>query len=536
MPTVDPTSQPSSRPSSLPSSYPSSSPTSQPSAMPTVDPTSQPSSRPSRLPSSQPSRQPSRQPSSQPTKQPSSQPSRQPSTVPTSVPTSSPTESDDTLWKRRLINYNTQIEKEGGSSKYSIYYQELRTRGSYLFGGCKSYTVFTTSVLFYSFFTEHINALTIGDLDSDIRTPNANVSHVTCRDRATVKQIAEALSSGGISTTEEFGCNNNAWRVRTCAATKTTAICVNCTDPCDSDNICTYPVNSFTLNPCGMQSKSDACVGQWGAGHLRSLLVETSPLEPAPSLNYKSQNITKSSIELLIELGGNGTVYCGLFPSAYVPSSEEEIILKNVVGEKVTAETIQRFSTVGWINSQYSRTIKFDSVVPSTNYSVYCFTRGLYGTKMPYSNVTKTKYLIKTPCCKDLSVDIFAKSLLATKDSLNSVQFSLSAAPNKAMKILLQTSCGENQEKFCDMVPSEVQIDSSSSNVITASIQKTSTEFRGEISILATLSGESASEYAVVYKNGKSTVNVIGSDVSPPAPAMSSAYFSNDGRARVCGI
>ena len=99
------------------------------------------------------------------------------------------------------------------------------------------------------------------------------------------------------------------------------------------------------------------------------------------------------------------------------------------------------------------------------------------------------------------------------------------------MKLLLQTTCGENHDLFCDMVPSEVLIDSSSSKDITASIKKTSTEFRGEVSIRATLSGASAGEYAVVYKNGKSAVNVIGSDVSPPAPAMSSAYFSNDGRA-----
>ena len=264
-PSVQPTSSPTGQPSGVPSGKPTSEPTSTPTTQPTSSPSGAPTGYPSSTPTAQPSRQPTSRPSTSPTVQPTTQPTSQPS-VPTSVPSVAPSfdvgQRYDVIYEALTVMHNALFDSYDAAKQYNFgekdYYKTRREGtcgmwGELLSVAASESSFYTPKALVFS----SMSTIPTQDM-SILSTHDYGPYTATCTDGGALETLTERLFTVTDSSSLSVGCDGRTWNIATCSAQgddtgEGTAMCVDCTNPCDVATRCTqFNESTFALAPCNI--------------------------------------------------------------------------------------------------------------------------------------------------------------------------------------------------------------------------------------------------------------------------------------------
>lgn len=552
-PTVQPTSAPTSQPTGQPTRQPTRQPTGIPSSQPTGVPTtsvptsSAPTSQPSSSPTTQPSVHPTGVPTGQPTSMPSGQPTTKPS-VPTSVPTSMPSLS--TLlryktsmeairnWHRDIITttwVTSDAAYSGETSKFSfseVDVYDVRREGTCsafteLFSGAASKTIlYKPSAIVLS----AINTLPEVYVTQDLLSIDVSKYSAICKDSVVLQTIVTRINSDYDQSLLEVACDGRTWKVNACSghaddAGDGTAICVDCIDPCeDRDRCSAYNASTFAVAPCNR----GGCSAYLSANDLPDndkaamLSLYFQDKYPPPGiveLTTSSAGITRTSLNISLELNSPGTVYCGVFDEGTVPASAEEIVLQNYLG---------------FVESDFDGDGNFDSFVlidqlmPATSYDVYCMPYSKYGTKSELATALKKNVTASTSCCRMVSVS-FPTSIYEGSNYYRFLKVELGSKPSASDFVvhvdISSYAGGVVQSQLA--IPESFALDSSVSlDVPMYSSLKAGTT--GTYFVNVTFSGAEADNWNAVYQTG-TELTLLSTNFPQPAPFMLSAVFADDG-------
>jgi hypothetical protein len=510
-PTSRPTQQPVSRPSSRPSSQPSARPSLQPQSRPTAKPTGQPSRQPTRQPVSGPTSQPTRQPTSQPSKQPTGvptgQPSGQPSSSPvatgvtktdrpTAAPTAVPSYSLIELWTMRLTALKSTYASLMTST--SVVYADAFVDGSSVAGSsssCTSWNSFYSSFELASISRQLLNLTFVST-----KALSGNATVTSCSNSDSLTSLQEFATSGLSSTS--VTCNSAKWSMQTCS--NKFVFCANCSASLvDAVNV---------LSPCSSIVNS-TCIGstlQSASSSFARLLIATFVVETAPTIVSVQTYSQKQIITAYVTVNKAGAVFCGAWTSNRVPTSVQEIMQANNVGRATTG-------------SNKAVNISMSALTPSTQYYVYCSTMSAHGTLSTLAQAMSSKVIVKTLCCKIITVNLLRRSVYAgsSLSALGTIAFT--SGISDSLTLFVSSNSTSSTAPF---FPQSLALTSTTSGARTIAFTGTATV--GTVALSVSVSAAASSDYSIVYSNGN-TVTVLSSQSKVPAPALLSAQFSNDG-------
>ena len=244
-------------------------------------------------------------------------------------------------------------------------------------------------------------------------------------------------------------------------------------------------------------------------------IVSTFPSQSlaivVPTIVSVHLNSTSTTIVVSVKLSSTGSIAC----AAYSP----EFVLQS-------ADDISRSQLSSSSNNAKISTITIQGLTPITSYIVYCYA-SKQSAVSTVSEVLKNAQLIRTKCCKIVSVYQSTNVILATKSSLDFLQFSLSSLPSASLGIQLISNSNITSQFFPSTFTFS-NVDNPSMLVAYSSLRAQSP---GVYSYNILLTGPSASEYNIWYNSGNSnaiSLIVLESDQYPPAPRITNVQFSDD--------
>ena len=497
-PSLQPSLQPAGRPSLCPSVQSTSHPSQQPSRALISYPSKLSNSFPSKeLPSSKVVPTPTPTPtlvdtycpsylSQAPTWRPStyvpfSSRSSAPSLLPTlkliignrSISTISPSVSPTYSLEKEYVSTLGILLKSTTSSQFplQLQYFDMSVNGNHLYGSCSSWLSFINNDIglsSYSYEPRLLNVSTV--LGSP--TTKFQVISVTCANTAAINKILSLLTT---FTAGHVECNRRNWVINICSGS-TAVLCTDCQDPCQQRNSTVY------MSPCRSELSSSITVF---SVYYKNILV-------APSIKALVPTTSNSSIQIVASLSSTGTLHCGAFSSQ--PSTP--ISIYDILQQDYNSET-DRFNM---------STVKMIGLLPSTSYSVYCYTY-YGGVTSASSDLIKNRRVVNTTCCKTVTIERLTTSLYSGSDTSNFISIKLNGLPTISIDLVLSlsnTSNGFYTSKFTFSLGSNPIV-----YISTRSLPE------GVYSYHVGLSGPSVREYSLSYIAG-SQFRVIGSDQAPP--------------------
>ena len=241
---------------------------------------------------------------------------------------------------------------------------------------------------------------------------------------------------------------------------------------------------------------------------------------------------TSFSINITFKLNTAGYIWCNPLAVSVLPTPR-------------LINSIMTLSSPLFVrNSLHYGNITMYGVNPGSFYNIYCITKSTYGVQISYDNIISTAAgfptPIKTLCCKSLEVIFSSLNLLEKKDQTNVFSLALQFAPAIQLSILFSvysTSAPINASLALNSSLPVVIIPQVIPNTISLSLNSFPSDLIPSLAMLGgsfgqytlniTLSGPSASEYALLFPRGF-IFNVFSKD-SPPLPLIKSVQFSDDG-------
>ena len=143
-----------------------------------------------------------------------------------------------------------------------------------------------------------------------------------------------------------------------------------------------------------------------------------------------------------------------------------------------------------------------------------------------------TKQTFQTACCKSINVDMATSTLKQGSITLNGLSLSVDSVPSSDLVIEVSTSTNNSCtiETGCSnnaFYPNSISL---SSDTLKSSYSVTLVAGTPDLYDLnIKISGSAADEYSVVYSVKGNNLNVISKEAAPPAPQLTSSYFSDNG-------
>lgn len=230
---------------------------------------------------------------------------------------------------------------------------------------------------------------------------------------------------------------------------------------------------------------------------------------------------TKTSATVLVAIDGHreALVYCGAFNTI----TSTLVSTSAIIAQNFVTTTLDKAATIA-----------LTGLYPSTDYSIYCMTVTLQGTRM---SLARTSYVVaqsRTLCCKTLTASLLLSSVYVGKSAQNAVSVTYDVPPSVGLTVgvsFVSTSTPAVTPATTSY-PSSVALTASDS-LKSARLLRIVAGAQDAVEMVVTLSGPSASEYSVVYTSGRRAVRVISMNVEPPLPVLQQAQFSNDGGSAV---
>ena len=449
---------------------------------------------------SQPTGSPSRQPTNKLADIKSRAPvTRSPSSVsPSSVsPTSVPTLSQEivltSLLQRDLVNI---------SANSTVLYQDIIVKGSSIIGGCHPWLIGTGSALGAISTAQRTLSVNLFSYDGNV----ASQSSFHCHNAVLATKIVSAMST---LSTLSLACDDHIWKSKMCPS-GFLSVCVDCADPC---GVADCP-SIMSINPCGSDGNIYGCTDSTLAVNAyRVLSARFVPFSVAPSIKRLSYTSQKTSVIVSASLSRDGTVYCNAFAPGVIPASTAVIILG--FQSAISVSQNANVSVIG--------------LEPMTSYDIYCLTVSDLGDTMSLADSLQSKLVVRSACCKTISVSLSINSLYIGVSSVNTVLITVDAPPSDFILLKLGTSYTNAPKVVTQLVPDSLLLNSGSNRLqYLYSISSSSSQFAGNITIVPTLAGPSMSEYTIVYPFPQ-IITVISSTTAPPTPRLISVQFSNSG-------
>lgn len=350
----------------------------------------------------------------------------------------------------------------------------------------------------------------------DARTSALSVAR--CSNQTKALAILNAVTSSSTALSS-ISCTSSSvthtWQSTTCKNGKV-ALCVDCADPCGTQQ-CPRPLQ---LNPCGSTvGNAYGCAApNISVNVYRILTAAYEPFSVPPT--FRSIVVTPARYSIAITVGlqsiakksVDGTVYCAIFAAGVAPTS-------------VAAIQVQKLFVVTVAGSA---TIVISTLIPASSYDIYTVGVSPLGAAMAFADVLLSKQSVRTTCCRAVSVSMAMQSLYQFSSSVNSVLVTLDAPPANALTITLRTQSALSPTGNA-LVPAKITLTSTMRTTsFSNSISSASSGTLGVVSLVATLSGTSASDYVIVFTQ-RSNFTVISTSQPPPVPQLTSVLFSNDG-------
>eukprot|EP01032_Pedospumella_encystans_P012927 gene12927-14918_t len=247
--------------------------------------------------------------------------------------------------------------------------------------------------------------------------------------------------------------------------------------------------------------------------------MPTTPINQTLHLfGYAPSNITILSVDasttmLSVNVGILGRVgvyvHCAAFYSPQQPlRSVSEVIVQNQF-------TLATSSNV---------TVQLANLLPATNYTVFCTSATVQGSFLSLAVVQSTRVTVTTISKKSIFVRVLQPTIYEFATTENVVQISYDALPLKSVEVAVELLGSSGTSVY----PALYAIRNNSGFNDMQNLFAVSAGAAGEFQVDASLSGESAEEYQVVYST-QSVVRVINATTAPSVPEVGEARFSADG-------
>ena len=431
-----------------------------------------------------------------------------------------------------MLMHNEMFTTFNASKKYTFkemdYYNERKE------GTCDGWSELLSAAAADSFlYTPKALVFSSVHTPPPVYTTNDLIEHdygpytATCTDNGAIETLTERLFTVTDSSSLSVSCDGRMWNIATCSAQgddagEGTAMCVDCTDPCDVATRCTqFNGSTFALAPCNrggcLDYISDNGLESNDKTQIISLYLDESYPAPVPvvvAAVTASSPRTSLNISLLMD-SGDGSVFCGTFRGS-APSSVEEIVLQN------------NAAAIGATN--YSATVILDGLSPATTYDVYCVGYHAYGTSTDLATVVSSSISATTDCCKELAVS-FPTSIYEGSDYYNFVKLTMGSTVST--DLVLTVNLTESSDVIGAgsqgqlLVPSVFSF-SDSAAIGTPKYSNLRSANEGTYFVNVTFSGSEAAQWEAIYSSG-TMVTLLTTSTPQPAPGILSAQFSNDG-------
>jgi hypothetical protein len=353
--------------------------------------------------------------------------------------------------------------------------------------------------------------------DQDSRAPGS--TYVSCIDPIVVNKIISALVQDVSAT---YSCSGATWNIFS------GQLCVNCSTLCDLPSTTNFVVVPPTGTICGdSRSEELSKVKTATSVNVRSQLVVPESV-PTFTLTLLSSTAKTVTVGVNLTSYGYGSVtYCGSFLSPITLTSQ----IKSQ-GIFVTLPRLLIFQ-----KSQIFQSLTITNLIPSTNYSIYCFAEDSYlvGRSTGVEVSIQKKLSASTTCCRPLTFSNKPNTVSGVLSTYSGVSTTL---------YQFVYSIGSTPFSFLTVTPILSSVDGTgvgdiivvpASKTFTSS-DKTVTQLQGKF----LLSGVSSANVRIelVLSGGNSAlysppspilVSVVNSIPIPSPPELISAVFDNSG-------
>jgi hypothetical protein len=340
-------------------------------------------------------------------------------------------------------------------------------------------------------------------------TPMAVNQHVACNDSSISQQIVnEIVAETGTSSRLNITCGAHRWQIATCTP-NTRSLCIDCADPCTA----TCKPDVFYLTPC-----RQACPNTNEL--LRVLNVDFTTTFLFPDILTSAYVPEQYGVSGNLTFSTDGSVNCGAFEGREISNGVtiEDVMSKNFMMPIIDKRAI----------------FTLDGLLPSTDYTLYCFTTAKDGSQMSKSVMIDTQYNFRTACCKYISIDIVSTAI-PTTGSLNFIRISWNAAPSTPVLLHLYAEHFTSIANRDNNDPSGVRLPLSSNVSTINALRKPMEMFytalgssAGFYVIKANFLDGTGDDFQFEYSNGNK-LRMLSSESEPDAPKMISAAFEPDG-------
>ena len=421
---------------------------------------------------------------------------------PSYYPTSRPSVSPETQWLTKRDQLLTQPWIDAANS---LVYSDVRVDDRMIGGGCTSWNQFL-SALTISSITRKAISVQVVSVTSLLDVLNTNRS-TSCVSKASVATIVTGLVSafdGSSAAPQSTICastssSTHRWMLGSCGVNAPPALCVGCATQLSPTAIFLSPCGQGTPGGCFLSGQSYP----EPTDEIRLAVVTFSQRQPAPLIRRIAVNPTMKSVAVTVALDSEGYVYCSALTQP--PVSTQAVFTANNVGRNHTV-------------------IPLASLVPATQYKVYCLTVSADGVQSQLQAMLDSSVAVRTGCCKSVMATTAMKSAQVNQAQANAIQLSLDGAPSNAVTIAIKAvSNGVISYSF---FPTEINFIAKSA-LLSTSVALTGIATPGTYIINVTISGPSAIEFSLANQQVMS-FQVIAPNVEPPLPELIQAQFSDD--------
>jgi sugar lactone lactonase YvrE len=467
-----------------------------------------------------------------------------PTPLPTAVPTLSPT-SFESIWIPELEKVVSEYKLESLAlfpKSQFLYFSEVIVEDFSISKGCNSWKKFISgdlaelSIVQNSDFVRIITKKYYSSIQDDI-SPLINISSLTCNKLSESSDIVHNIVNGN---NDVVNCSDSddptlfhLWSTKSCSSSSIPSypLCIDC-----PDNITDVSANNnlyTAFSPCSSSCDYDSLnfnslSNSRYFGIIRIMEVKMHEPQPAPLIkNISIVSFDKVSASIDIKLNYDGLVYCSLIN-----------LLTDAV-PKLTNDLTNSLNSNYNFSSNNITTINFYSLVPSTDYNVYCMTISKENVQSLFTDVLSNIVQFTSQCCKQITIDLSSKSLIVDSIKPDIISVTLDGLPSQDLKIQFFTTGVSNlpnhphKRDDKSLFPFSLSYDSYSRgdsliNYLSFVGKNSTGSMEGMFYINCTLFGNSSHQYEIIYSRSNFFL-ITSKYLEPNSPIFLSASFSSNG-------
>jgi len=218
-------------------------------------------------------------------------------------------------------------------------------------------------------------------------------------DSNAITLILNSLHISNKNTLNHY-CGGHNWTIFNCKNEK--VFCIDCIPQCDRCPVVSYTIRPCSSVPCNKFSSSELFSSQAALYGIFGITYQFSTTHPLVN-SIKILDKSSTSTSFKIELNRIGKLTCSA-----KEKNREVSSLSDMKSKSVTVEILNQIigsNNNNFINnaSIYAANLTLQSLIPDTEYVLYCFTQDFYGNMMNATTALKYSWPFTTLCCKNLT-------------------------------------------------------------------------------------------------------------------------------------